>query len=140
MAFAAWCNAQGGIGGLKIELIDMDGKLFEVEAAMQKGCGNARPGRQGQRPGRRPAVLGQGRLGLPPLQAHRHPGVRCVSAKSMSNGQVQLIPNPTNTISNTWFRDFFALYPDQAARWAPVWGNLPSLKIVAPSGRRSSPT
>jgi len=130
VAFAAWCNAQGGIGGLKIELIDMDGKLFEVEAAMQKACGNAF------------ALVGGGNVqddlqfsGKDGSDFHRCklidiPAFAVSSAKSMSNGQVQPIPNPTNTISNTWFRDFFALYPDQAAKWAPVWGNLPSLKIV----------
>ena len=38
VAFTDWCNAQGGIGGLQIEPVDLDGKLFEVEAAMAKAC------------------------------------------------------------------------------------------------------
>ena len=34
MAFAKWCNAQGGIAGLPIEVVDLDGKLFEVTQAI----------------------------------------------------------------------------------------------------------
>jgi len=130
VAFADWCNAQGGIGGLKIELIDMDGKLFDVEAAMQKACGTAF------------SLVGGGNVqddlqfsGKEGSDFHKCkmidiPAYAVSTAKSMSNGQVQPIPNPTTTISNTWFRDFAKLYPDDAAKWVPVWGNLPSLEIV----------
>ena len=38
VAFAKWCNDQGGIGGLPIEPVDIDGKLLEVEAAMTTAC------------------------------------------------------------------------------------------------------
>ena len=38
VAFVDWCNEQGGIGGLPIEIVDLDGKLLEVEAAMAKAC------------------------------------------------------------------------------------------------------
>lgn len=130
VAFAAWCNEQGGIGGLQIELVDMDGKLFEVEAAMQKGCGTAF------------ALVGGGNVqddlqfsgkdgsdvqkcGLIDIPAY------AVSAtKSESAGSVQPIPNPPTEVSSTWFQDFNELYPEQAAAWAPVWGNLPSLEAV----------
>ena len=37
-AFAKWCNAQGGIEGLKIESVDLDGKLFQVPAAIERAC------------------------------------------------------------------------------------------------------
>ncbi len=130
VAFAAWCNAQGGIGGLQIELIDMDGKLFEVEAAMQKGCTTAF------------ALVGGGNVqddmqfsgkegsdvqkcGLIDIPAY------AVSAtKSLSAGSVQPLPNPPTEVASTWFEDFQQLYPEQAAKWAPVWGNLPSLEAV----------
>ena len=29
--FAKWCNEQGGVAGLPVEVVDMDGKLFEIE-------------------------------------------------------------------------------------------------------------
>ena len=38
VAFAAWCNEQGGIGGLPIEIVDLDAALFNVEAAMTTAC------------------------------------------------------------------------------------------------------
>ncbi len=41
VAFAQWCNEQGGIAGLPIEVIDGDAKLFEVPAAMERICDQA---------------------------------------------------------------------------------------------------
>jgi len=38
VAFAKWCNAQGGIEGLKVEVVDLDGKLFQVPAAIEQAC------------------------------------------------------------------------------------------------------
>jgi ABC-type branched-subunit amino acid transport system substrate-binding protein len=38
LAFAAWCNEQGGIGGLEVNPVDLDGKGLEVEAAMAQAC------------------------------------------------------------------------------------------------------
>ncbi len=130
VAFAEWCNAQGGIGGLQIELVDMDAKLFEVESAMTKACGTAF------------ALVGGGNVqddlqfsGKDSSDFHKCkmidiPAFAVSTAKSMSNGTIQPVPNPTTTISNTWFQDFKQLYPEQAAKWVPVWGNLPSLKTV----------
>ncbi|HLU42967.1 MAG TPA: hypothetical protein VKZ55_11240, partial [Microthrixaceae bacterium] len=37
-AYAEWCNAQGGIEGLEIELVDLDGGVVAVEAAMTTAC------------------------------------------------------------------------------------------------------
>lgn len=130
VAFVEWCNAQGGIGGLKIEIIDMDAKLFDVEAAMQRACGTAF------------AMVGGGMAqddlqfsGKDGSDFHRCglidiPAYAVSTAKSESNGQVQPIPNPAHNASNTWFRDFKELYPDDADAWMPIWGNLPSLEIV----------
>ena len=38
VAFAGWCNEQGGIGGLPIEVVDLDAALFNVEAVMTTAC------------------------------------------------------------------------------------------------------
>ena len=35
-AFVKWCNEQGGINGLQLEAVDLDGKVLEVEAAMAR--------------------------------------------------------------------------------------------------------
>ena len=37
-AYEKWCNDQGGIQGLPIELVDLDGQVTNVEAAMTKAC------------------------------------------------------------------------------------------------------
>jgi hypothetical protein len=37
-AFAGWCNAQGGVRGLPIEIVDLDGKLFSVPPSMEQAC------------------------------------------------------------------------------------------------------
>ncbi|UDY34909.1 ABC transporter substrate-binding protein [Dermatobacter hominis] len=130
VAFAGWCNDQGGIGGLKIEIVDMDAKLFDVEAAMQQACGTAF------------AMVGGGMAqdnlqfsGKDGSDFHRCglidiPAYAVSTEKSESNGQVQPIPNPAHNASNTWFQDFKKLYPDDSKAWIPVWGNLPSLEIV----------
>ncbi len=130
VAFAEWCNAQGGIGGLKIEIIDMDAKLFEVEAAMSRACDTAF------------ALVGGGMAqdnmqfsGKDGSDFHRCglidiPAYAVSTEKSESNGHVEPLPNPAHSASNTWFQDFKKLYPEDATAWMPVWGNLPSLEIV----------
>ena len=41
LAFEAWCNAQGGIAGMPLKVIDADAKLFEVPVQMENVCSNA---------------------------------------------------------------------------------------------------
>ena len=38
VAYTEWCNAQGGIQGLPLEPVDLDGGVVNVEAAMTKAC------------------------------------------------------------------------------------------------------
>src|SRR4029078_10136536 len=37
-AFVGWCNAQGGVAGVPLEAVDLDGQLIKVEAAMTTAC------------------------------------------------------------------------------------------------------
>jgi hypothetical protein len=37
-AFAKWCNGLGGINGLKVEIVDLDAKLFDFPARMTEAC------------------------------------------------------------------------------------------------------
>ena len=41
IAFEGWCNAQGGITGMPLKVIDADAKLFEVPVQMENVCANA---------------------------------------------------------------------------------------------------
>ena len=41
IAFEGWCNEQGGIAGMPINVIDADAKLFEVPVQMENVCAQA---------------------------------------------------------------------------------------------------
>ncbi|MCZ7631176.1 MAG: ABC transporter substrate-binding protein [Microthrixaceae bacterium] len=75
-AFAAWCNEQGGIGGLPIEIVDLDGKLLDVQAAMTKACHSVFMMVGGGFVQDNLGVLRQAELGLPRMRSCRHPCVR----------------------------------------------------------------
>lgn len=129
VAFVEWCNEQGGVGGLEIEIVDLPAALFDVEAAMATACTDVF------------AMVGGG-MAQDNLQFSGNEGTdfhRCglidipayavSTEKAESNGQVQPIPNPSSTTGNVWFRDFKELFPEAAERWAVAWGDIPALEI-----------
>lgn len=130
VAFAGWCNEQGGIGGLPIEIVDLDAALFNVEAAMTTACTDVF------------AMVGGG-MAQDALQFSGRdgsdfhgcsmidiPGFAVSAEKADSNGQVQPLPNVGGTVANTWLADFAELEPAAAADWSVIWADLPSLKIM----------
>ncbi|MBM3661359.1 MAG: ABC transporter substrate-binding protein [Actinobacteria bacterium] len=130
VAFAEWCNAAGGIQGLQIELIDADGKLFEVESVMTTICTEAF------------AMVGgaftqddlefSGKAGSDFHQCNMIdiPGFAVSPTKGLSNGQVQVIPNPPTKKSTQWLTDFKKLEPEDSKKNIVVYGELPSLQVV----------
>ena len=130
VAFADWCNDQGGIGGLPIEIVDLDAALFNVEAAMTTACTSVF------------AMVGGGMVqdqlqfsGKDGSDFHQCalidiPGFANSPEKSDSNGQIQPIPNPGTSQNVTWFRDFQQLEPGASSKWVAVWGELPSIEAV----------
>ncbi len=130
VAFADWCNANGGIGGLQIEIVDADAALFNVEAAMTTVCSDAF------------AMVGGGFVmddlefsGKDASDFHKCkmidiPGFAVSVKKTDSNGQIQPVPNPGTSVANTWMRDFKKLYPEDAKTWAVAYGEIPSLEAV----------
>jgi len=129
VAFAGWCNANGGLAGKKIELVDLDGKVLAVEAAMTTACTDVF------------AMVGGGfasdtlmfsgkdgsdfhKCGLVAI-----PGFAVSTDFADANGQQQPLPNPGYSKPNTWFRDLVKLYPDNMSNLAVVYGELPSIKI-----------
>ena len=130
VAFAGWCNELGGIGGLPIEIVDLDAALFNVEAAMTTACSDVF------------AMVGGG-MAQDALQFSGRdgsdfhgcsmidiPGFAVSAEKADSNGQVQPLPNVGGTVANTWLSDFATLEPDAAAKWSVIWADLPSLEIM----------
>lgn len=129
VAFAGWCNERGGIGGLPIEVVDLDAGVFDVEAAMTTACaevfamvGGGFAQDQLEFSGKEGSDFHQcGMIDLP--------GFVVSAEKGDSNGQVQAIPNPGATVANTWLSDYHELFPETTTS-ATVWGELPSLEVV----------
>lgn len=129
-AFAEWCNAQGGIGGLEIELVDLDGKLLEVEASMATACNGVF------------MMAGGGQVqdnlqfsDKPESDFHlcglaEVPGFATSPEKADSNGQIQPVPNPSTEAPGLWLVDFKNLNPEDAESMAVVWGDLPAMETI----------
>jgi len=131
VAYAEWCNAQGGIQGLPIELVDLDGGVVNVEAAMTKACTQVF------------AMVGGGFAmdnlefsGKEGSDFHQCglidiPGFTVSVEKSLSNGQVQPVPNPANAKASQWIMDFKELYPEESKKTVVVYSkDLPSLEAI----------
>lgn len=127
VAFSNWCNEQGGVGGLQIELVDLDAGLFQVEAAMTTACSQTF------------MMVGGGLVqdslefsGKPGSDFHKCgmaeiPGFTVSPQKSDSNGQVSPVPNPATSMSTGYFSAFKKLFPEAAASWGVINADLPSL-------------
>ncbi len=130
VAFSEWCNAQGGVGGIPIELVDLDGKLLEIEAAMTRACTDVF------------MMAGGGQVqdnlqftGKPESDFHQCglaeiPGFTVSPEKSDSNGQIQPMPHPAAEATSLWLRDFKLLHPDEAESMVEVWGDLPAMEAI----------
>lgn len=127
VAFAAWCNEQGGIGGLPIELVDVDGKVLFVEDAMAGACNGAF------------MLVGGGLVqdnlefsGKPGSDFHLCglvdiPAFAASPQKADSNGQVQPLPRSATELPRGSFASVVSVLPE-AARMAVLWGQLPTLE------------
>ncbi len=130
VAFTEWCNSVGGIGGLEIELIDMDGQLFEVESAMVNTCNDAF------------MMVGGGLVqdqleftDKPESDFHLCgmadiPGFAVSPEKADSNGQIQAIPHPSDEITASQVIALKEVHPEAAEKMAEVWGDLPSMEAI----------
>jgi ABC-type branched-subunit amino acid transport system substrate-binding protein len=126
IAFAKWCNEQGGIKGLKIEIIDMDGHITESAAAMENGCDKAF------------AMVGGGMV----LDDQEFPrfnecgmidfaGYAVTATKALSSGMVQPVPNPPNSRATQWLQWAAEEYPDAVKNTAIVFTDIATTAIVA---------
>lgn len=130
VAFVDWCNEQGGIRGLQIEAVELDAALFDVPAAMSRGCNAVF------------AMVGGGWAqdnlqftGRDGSDFHKCglidiPGYAVSPEKADSSGQVQPLPNPGASVSNTYLRDYSELYPEESEKVAIAYADLPSLEII----------
>lgn len=130
VSFSEWCNAQGGIGGLPIELVDLDGQLFQVEAAMTKACTDVFAMVGGAFTQDNLEFTGKDGSDFHKCKMIDIPAFAVSVEKGLSNGQVQPLPNPPNKKSEQWIMDFQKLYPEESQKNVVVYGDLPSLGVV----------
>lgn len=122
-AYADWCNEQGGIAGLKIEVVDLDGKLLEVEKAMVTACtdtfamvggGNALD--SGQFSGKAESDFHKCKLIDVPAFSNQ-------PQKTDSNGYVAPIPNRTSPRSVTFWQKFAEDHPEEIKKNVEVFSD-----------------
>lgn len=125
IAFADWCNEQGGISGLPIEVLDADARLFEVPAAMERVCAEAF------------AMVGGGwafddqefprfhECGMIDIA-----GYTVTTAKAMSNGMVAPVPNPADNKNGIWFQWAAENYPDAVKKTALTYSDITTTQIL----------
>jgi len=130
LAFIKWCNDQGGISGLKIEPVDLDGQLLQVEAAMTKACKSIFAMVGGAYVQDDLEFSGKDGSDFHKCKLIDLPAFAVSVKKSESNGQVQPIPNPAYKKATAWIQDFKKLYPSESKKNVVVYGELPSLKVV----------
>jgi len=125
VAFASWCNEQGGIAGLPLEVIDADAKLFEVPAQMENICSNAF------------AMVGGG-FAFDDQEFPRFhecgmidiAGFVVTTAKSQSDNMISPVPNPSNAKDGGWFRWAVNTAPEDMQAYATVYADLLTSQIV----------
>ncbi len=125
VAFAGWCNEQGGIAGLPLEVIDADAKLFEVPAQMENVCANAF------------AMVGGGWAFDDQEFPRFHEcdmidfaGFTVSAAKSSSDNLVSAMPNPSDRKDAGWFKWATSVYPEAMTKFATVFSDILTAQIV----------
>jgi Periplasmic binding protein len=125
-AFAGWCNEQGGIRGLPIEIVDLDGKLFSAPAAIEQGCNDTF------------ALVGGGWVfddqmfpRFNECKLISFAGYTVTAPAGASSGMVQPNPNPPYTKPTAWFEWAKENYPEAIARTTLLYGDFLTTKVVA---------
>ncbi len=129
-AYATWCNDQGGIQGLPIELVDLDGQVTNVEAAMTKACTEVFAMVGGGFAQDQLEFSGNAGSDFHECGLIDIPAFAVSIEKSGSNGKVEPIPNPANLVATQWVRDLKEQFPDETEQMSIVYGELPSMQTV----------
>lgn len=125
VAFARWCNEQGGIAGLALEVLDADAKLFEVPAQMENICSNAF------------AMVGGG-FAFDDQEFPRFhecamidiAGFVVSTAKSQSDNMISPMPNPSDEKDGGWFRWAVNTAPEDMQAYATVYADFLTSQVV----------
>ena len=125
-AFAGWCNEQGGIRGVQIDVVDLDGKLFNVPAAIEQACAEVF------------AMVGGGWVFDDQMYPRFHecgmvsvPGYTVSTAAAEGNGKVQPLPNPAYVKPTGWLIWGAETYPEAVKNTAIVYSDVTITKVNA---------
>lgn len=125
-AFASWCNSQGGVRGLPIEIVDLDAAGTGVALAMERACAETF------------ALVGGGWTFDDQMFPRFHecglisiPGYTASAAASMGNGKVQPIPSPIDRDSSAWLQWIADTYRDAVDNVAIVHADLVTTRALA---------
>jgi ABC-type branched-subunit amino acid transport system substrate-binding protein len=126
-AFVAWCNDQGGIDGLPLEAVDLDGKVFEIEPAMATACTGVFAlvgGGWGQ-----DDLMFTGKDGsdFHKCKLMAFPGFAVSPDFAEASDQVPASPNPAHVKDASYFTALAKLYPEQAKKFGVIYSNVPSV-------------
>jgi len=122
VAFANWCNEQGGVAGIPLEPVDVDGQLIRVETAMTTACAETF------------ALVGGGLVfdnqmfsGKDGSDFHKCkliaiPGIAVSTDFSEATGVLQPIPNSAYSQSAIWLHDIAELYPEEVKKTVAIFG------------------
>jgi hypothetical protein len=121
LAFAKWCNAQGGIGGLKIEPVDLDGRLFEVEAAMTKACSSVFAMVGGSYAQDNQVFTGKDGSDFHKCRMIAFPAFTVSTALADANGVVQPLAIHGYTKDVSWLKSLAKMYPQQIQKTASIY-------------------
>ncbi len=125
-AFAAWCNEQGGLRGLPIDIVDLDARITGVPLAMEQACADVF------------AMVAGGWLADEQMFPRFHecgmisfPAFTSSAAASMANGRVQAIPSPIDREATTWLHWMKETYGEAIKDIAIVHADLSATGIAA---------
>lgn len=127
-AFVEWCNAQGGIGGIELEAVDLVTDVTAVEEGMAKACSDVF------------AMVGGGYAmdhllfsGRPDADFHEcgmiaFPGFAVSTDFSEATDQVQPIPNPAHLKAGGSYHQLKELFPDLIGNFGTAYGDFDSTR------------
>ena len=130
-AFVKWCNDQGGVAGVPLEAVDVDGKVLEVEAAVAKSCSETFALVGGGWTQDNLAFSGKDGADFHKCKLIAFAGFAVSSDFAEANGQVQPVPNTAHEKPDGWLLELAKLYPEGAKHLAVMYGTLPAIEMVA---------
>lgn len=126
-AFVDWCNSFGGINGRKLELTQIDSKLFSHLEANKEACNDnvfalVGSGAVTDNTGAQ-TMLDCGLIDVPAYTA--------TATKAMSDNVVQPLPNPSNAYNTAVAQYYKEKYPEAIKHAAILASNIDAASLAA---------